>query len=87
MNLAVASLRLAGAVCLAFTAVAPASGANPAAAPSAQGEDGNGAAPAPTGAEKAAEPRKICRRIEATESRMKPQRICMTKEEWKRVKL
>ena len=84
MNLAAFPLRLAGAACLAFTAAPAAAGTNPSTAPSSEPSEGNGAAPAAEA--KPAEEKRICRRIEATESRMKTQRVCLTREEWRRAK-
>ena len=54
--------------------------AGPAAARTTQNADGNSAAAA--GQKK--QDRKICRTFENSASRMKAQRVCLTKEQWKK---
>jgi hypothetical protein len=89
MMLRVHSLRLAGAAALLFAAAAPAYAVGetpqkPAEAPSDQASD-TAAAPAETAKPQVARPedRKVCRTIDASESRLAAKRVCMTAEQWK----
>jgi hypothetical protein len=89
MMLRASSLRLAGAAALLFAAApvaAAVSGDTPqttqaAAAPSDQSPE-TGAAPTEAAKPKA-EPRKICRIMDTSESRLGAKRVCMTAEQWK----
>jgi hypothetical protein len=90
MMLRVHSLRLAGAAALLLATAAPAFAATgntpqkPAETPSDQGSD-TAAAPAEAARPQAEKPedRKVCRTIDASESRLAARRVCLTKEQWK----
>ena len=82
------SLRLAGAAALLFAAAPVAAAETPpqtqaAAAPSDQSPE-TGAAPTEAAKPKA-EPRKICRKLDASASRLSAQRVCLTAEQWRHV--
>jgi hypothetical protein len=87
MMLRASSLRLAGAAALLFAAATPvlAAGdtpqANQTAAPSDQASD-TAAAPAEAAKPKSEE-RKICRRIDASQSHLGARTVCMTAAQWK----
>jgi hypothetical protein len=66
-------LWIAAAAALAVVATAPASART-------QNADGNAAA----AGQKKQQGRKICRTFENSSSRLKAQRVCLTKEQWKK---
>jgi hypothetical protein len=73
------SLRLAGAAFLFLTVAAPAAAAGDP-APAVAPNDGGGSTAA---AAAPAKERKICKKLEVTESRMGANRICKTAAEWR----
>ena len=88
MHLHTLSVRFSSAalLLLAAAAAAPLAAAEPASAPSheataADRDAGSAhvAKPSPD------EPKKICRSIETTSSRLKAQRVCLTREQWRNV--
>ncbi|MFL6843707.1 MAG: hypothetical protein ACJ8ER_02365 [Allosphingosinicella sp.] len=84
MQLHSISVRLAGAALL-LLAAAPAAAVDMPNADSAPNANSNSIDSGPgEGAKPAAQPKRICRTIDASESRMRAKRICMTAEEWKR---
>jgi hypothetical protein len=88
MQLHAISTRLAGAVFLLLAAGAPAAAADSAPVPANEATVSNGSgneATTPAHAAKPAadEPKKICRSIASTTSRLKTTRICLTREQWR----
>jgi Ni/Co efflux regulator RcnB len=77
--------RIAGAAILLLAAAVPAAAADPAASSGEATAAERQASSAET-AKRADEPRKICQTFKMTSSRLGSKRICMTREEWKRVK-
>ena len=78
------SLRLSGAALLLLTAAAPVAAGQPAPSNGSTTVSGPQAdAPAHAKA-KSEEPKKICRTIETTSSRLKSKKVCMTREQWRR---
>jgi hypothetical protein len=87
MHLHKFSGRLAGAALLLLAAAAPVSAAdqpspssNEAGVADAKGVPAHAAKTAPD------EPKKICRSIETTSSRLKTTRLCLTREQWRNAK-
>ncbi|HEX6376327.1 MAG TPA: hypothetical protein VFZ91_11475 [Allosphingosinicella sp.] len=84
------SVRLSSAACLLLAAVAPAAAADSAPAPSneATATDSHGSHARPPAHATSApdEPKKICRNIAQTSSRLRTKRICLTREQWSRAK-
>ena len=87
MHLHKLSVRLSSAALLLLAAAAPVSAADQPSSPSNEASvaDGNGA---PAHATKTApdEPKRICRTIETTSSRLKAKKVCLTREQWRNVK-
>lgn len=79
--------RLAGAALLLIAAAAPVSAADQA-APSSNDSSVSDAKGVPAHASKteADEPKKICRSIETTSSRLKTKKVCLTREQWRNAK-
>ena len=87
MHLHKLSVRLSSAALLLLAAAAPVSAADQPSSPSNEASvaDVKGA---PVHATKAApdEPKKICRTIETTSSRLKSTKVCLTREQWRNAK-
>lgn len=77
--------RLAGAALLLSAVSAPAAAADPLPVPANEATVvGNSAAHAGHAAKPGAdEPKKICRRLPSTTSRLKTTRVCLTREQWR----
>ena len=85
MHLHKLSVRLSSAALLLLAAAAPvAADSGSPASNEARVADGNGAAHA-TKAEPA-EPKRICRNIEQTSSRLQSKKVCLTREQWRNAK-
>ena len=87
MHLHKFSARLAGAALLLLAAAAPVSAADQA-APSSNEASVSDAKGVPAHASKTApdEPKKICRSIEQTSSRLQTKKVCLTREQWRNAK-
>ena len=81
------SVRVSSAALLLFASAAPAMAADPASPPSNESSVAVGT-PAPAHSTKASpdEPKKICRNIETTSSRLKAKKVCLTREQWRNAK-
>jgi invasion protein IalB len=81
------SVRLSGAALLLLAAAAPVSAADQPSSPSNEASvaDVN---PRPSHAtkEEPKEPKKICRSLEQTSSRLQTKKVCMTREQWRNAK-
>jgi hypothetical protein len=85
MHLHKISVRLSSAVLLLLAAAAPVSAADQ---PSSPANESSDAVHGPAHATETApdEPKKICRNIETTSSRLKAKKICLTREQWRNAK-
>ena len=87
MHLHQISLRVSSAALLLLAAAAPVSAAEQAASPSNEASVADvKAAPAHTVKAAPAEPKRICRTIEQTSSRLQSKKVCLTREQWRNVK-
>jgi hypothetical protein len=79
------SLRLSSAALLLLTATSPLAAAETAPSSSGSTTISGPQADAPAHAKAAPEePKKICRTIETTSSRLRSKKVCMTREQWRR---
>lgn len=87
MHLHKLSVRLSSAALLLLAAAAPVSAADQPSSPSneASGADVN-QRPAHSTKEEPKEPKKICRSIENTSSRLQTKKVCLTREQWRNAK-
>ena len=87
MHLHKLSVRLSSAALLLLAAAAPVSAADPASSPSNQASVADvDRAPAHSTKEEPKEPKKICRSLEQTSSRLQTKKICLTREQWRNAK-
>ena len=87
MHLHKLSVRLSSAALLLLAATAPVAAAEPVSSSNeASAVDANAGTPAHATKPAADEPKKICRNIETTSSRLKSQRVCLTREQWRNAK-
>ncbi|HEX8262363.1 MAG TPA: hypothetical protein VF547_05760 [Allosphingosinicella sp.] len=80
------TVRLSSAALLLAAAATPVAAAGPASSPSNEASVANSAAPAHSTKSTPDEPKKICRTIETTSSRLKAKRVCLTREQWRNAK-
>ena len=87
MHLLKNSVRLSGAALLLLAAAAPVSAADQPASPSNEASvaDSN-QRPAHAAKEAPKEPKKICRSMEQTSSRLQKKKVCLTREQWRDAK-
>jgi hypothetical protein len=86
MHLHKLSVRVSSAALLLLAAAAPVSAADPA-SPSNQASVADAdRAPAHSTKAPAGEPKKICRNIETTSSRLRSKKVCLTREQWRNAK-
>ena len=87
MHLHKLSVRLSSAALLLLAATAPVSAAEQPSSPSNEASVAD-ANRAPTHSTKANadEPKKICRTIETTSSRLRAKKVCLTREQWRNAK-
>ena len=72
---------------LLLLAAAPAAAADPATSPSNEASVADAReAPAHSAKPKADEPKRICRTIETTSSRLNSKKVCLTREQWRNAK-
>jgi hypothetical protein len=74
---------VSSAAFLFLAAAAPAAAADPAATPSNEAAAHQGHAPTHSTKPAADEPKKICRNIAQTNSRLQTTRVCLTREQWR----
>jgi Ni/Co efflux regulator RcnB len=88
MHLHKLTARLSGAalLLLAAAAAAPVAAAAPAASLSSPAGIADDSAPSHAAKADADEPRKICRTIETTSSRLQSKKLCLTREQWRNAK-
>lgn len=90
MKLHAVSMRLAGAALLLLTAGAPAAAASPepvsANDATVAGSNARPSAPGHATRPSADEPKKICRDIAQTNSRLRTTRVCLTRQQWRNAK-
>ncbi|MEA3064208.1 MAG: hypothetical protein QOJ27_643 [Sphingomonadales bacterium] len=86
MHLHKLTLRLSGAALLLLATAGPALAADPAASPSGPAGVADDSAPAHAAKTGVDEPRKICRTIETTSSRLQSKKLCLTREQWRNAK-
>ena len=87
MHLHKLSVRVSSAVLLLLAAAAPVSAADPASSPSNQASVADvDRAPAHATREEPKEPKKICRSLEQTSSRLQTKKVCLTREQWRNAK-
>jgi Ni/Co efflux regulator RcnB len=87
MHLYKFSARLSSVALLLAAAAAPVSAADPASSPSNQASVAEANGP-PSHSTKAdpKEPKKICRSLEQTSSRLQTKKVCLTREQWRNAK-
>ena len=87
MHLHKVSVRLSSAALLLLAAAAPVSAADQPSSPANEASVAD-AGHGPAHATKTApdEPKKICRNIETTSSRLKTTKVCLTREQWRNAK-
>ena len=87
MHLHKLSVRVSSAALLLLAAAAPVSAADQPASPSNEASvaDSN-QRPAHAAKEAPKEPKKICRTIDTTSSRLKSKKVCLTREQWRNAK-
>lgn len=87
MHLHKLSVRVSSAVLILLAAAAPVSAADPVSSPANQASVADSdRAPAHSTKAPADEPKKICRNIETTSSRLKSKKVCLTREQWRNAK-
>ncbi len=86
MHLHKFSVRVSSAALLLLAAAAPATAADPASPSNEASVSHRDHAPAHSTKAQPDEPKKICRTIETTSSRLKAKKICLTREQWRNAK-
>ena len=87
MHLHKLSVRVSSAALLLLAAVAPVSAADQPSSPSNEASVADvNRAPAHTTKEAPKEPKKICRSIENTSTRLQTKKVCLTREQWRNAK-
>ena len=86
MHLHKFSVRVSSAALLLLAAAAPATAADPATPSNQSGVAHGDHVPAHSTKAAPDEPKKICRTIETTSSRLKAKKVCLTREQWRNVK-
>ena len=88
MHLHKLSVRLSSAALLLLAAAAPVSAADQASSPSNEASVSDVVNQRPAHATKAEpkEPKKICRSLEQTSSRLQTKKVCLTREQWRNAK-
>jgi hypothetical protein len=86
MHLHKFSVRLAGAALLLLATAAPVAAADSAASASNEASVADANRPSHSAKAEPAEPKRICRNIEQTSSRLKSKKVCLTREQWRNAK-